>query len=365
MSSPTPHRFTVRGPTDLLALVPYLLGYHPTDRLVAVGVRDAKPVFVASGDLPEPGTPPQQIWAVLDTVARLLARQDATAAVVIGYGLVERVDPVMAGIEPVFVAHQIRVHDALRVTGSRYFSYLCDNPDCCPPGGVPFEATSSVLATRATVAGLVAWPDRAALAAVVAPIDGAARTAAMRLATERAQAQLMDLATAADTSDSTALRHPHPDRNAELTNPRARLRQAGHHAVRQAFGRYERGVTLDDDEAARLTLLLAHLPVRDEAWQRTEGREEHVALWTDLTRRARADLVPAPASLLAFAAWRRGNGALANVALDRALAADPSYRLALLLADVLAQGVPPSALDSWPAIPGDAPTDRLDAGAGA
>ena len=361
MSSPTPHRFRVRGPADLLALVPYLLGYHPFDRLVAVGVRNAKPVFVASGDLPEPGTPPQQIRAVLDTVARLLARQHATAAVVIGYGTAERVDPVMAGIEPVFTAHQIRVHDALRVTGSRYFSYLCHNPDCCPPGGVPFDPTSSVLATRATVAGLVAWPDRAALAALVAPIDGAAR-AAMRLATERAQAQLMDLVTAADTSDSTAQQHPHPDRNAELTNLRARLHQTGHHAVRQAFDRYEHGATLDDDEAARLTLLLAYLPVRDEAWQRTEGRDEHVALWTDLTRRARPDLVLAPASLLAFAAWRRGNGARANVALDRALAADPSYRLALLLADVIAQGVPPSALDGWPAIPGDAPTDRLDAG---
>jgi hypothetical protein len=356
MSSPTPHHFTVRSPADLLALVPYLVGYHPIHRLVAVGVHHAKPVFVASGDLPEPGTPPQQIRALLDHVAHLLARQHATAVIVIGYGSAEQIDPVMAGIQDVFATHQIQLHDALRVTDNRYVSYLCDNPDCCPPDGVPFDPTSSVLATRATVAGLVAWPDRAALAALVAPVSGAARTA-MRLATERTQAQLTGLVADADDHGSAG-RQPHLDREAELANLGARLRQAGHHAVQQAFDRYEHGATLNDDQVARLTLLLAHLPVRDDAWQRTDGRDEHIALWTDLTRRARPDLVPAPASLLAFAAWRSGNGALANVALDRALAADASYRLALLLADLLAQGVPPSALDGWPAVPGDASTDR-------
>jgi hypothetical protein len=52
--------------------------------------------------------------------------------------------------------------------------------------------------------------------------------------------------------------------------------------------------------------------------------------------------VPAPASLLAFTAWQSGNGALANVALERALEADPAYSMALLLRDVIDAGAPPS-----------------------
>jgi len=73
-----------------------------------------------------------------------------------------------------------------------------------------------------------------------------------------------------------------------------------------------------------------------------EHRQAHLRLWTDLTRRARPGYVPAPASLLAFVAWQSGNGALANVALDRALADDPRYSMAVLLREVIGSGAPPS-----------------------
>jgi hypothetical protein len=52
--------------------------------------------------------------------------------------------------------------------------------------------------------------------------------------------------------------------------------------------------------------------------------------------------VAAPASLLAFVVWQSGNGALANVALDRALADDPRYSMAVLLRHVINAGAPPS-----------------------
>lgn len=41
-------------------------------------------------------------------------------------------------------------------------------------------------------------------------------------------------------------------------------------------------------------------------------------------------------------AWQSGNGALANVALDRALADDPGYSMASLLRQVIDSGAPPS-----------------------
>jgi hypothetical protein len=92
-------------------------------------------------------------------------------------------------------------------------------------------------------------------------------------------------------------------------------------------------------------VVLAHLAVRDDAWSRRDPgyRGAHLRLWTDLVRRATPAYLPAPASLLAFTAWQSGEGALANIAIDRALAADPAYSLARLLRDIMDAGVPPSA----------------------
>ena len=45
---------------------------------------------------------------------------------------------------------------------------------------------------------------------------------------------------------------------------------------------------------------------------------------------------------LAFVAWQQGNGALANVALDRALDDDPHYSMAVLLRQAIDSGAPPS-----------------------
>src|SRR5690606_22288696 len=94
-------------------------------------------------------------------------------------------------------------------------------------------------------------------------------------------------------------------------------------------------------------LLLTSLRVRDHAWEAIRTEQPHLRLWSDVTRRVEPSLAAAPASLLAFTAWRRGDGTLAQLALERALAADPGYSMALLLRDGISRGVPPSVLDGW------------------
>ena len=61
-------------------------------------------------------------------------------------------------------------------------------------------------------------------------------------------------------------------------------------------------------------------------------------------------------------AWQSGNGALANVALDRALGDDPAYSMAMLLRQVIDSGAPPS-LARLPMTPDDvaASYDALEA----
>ena len=89
---------------------------------------------------------------------------------------------------------------------------------------------------------------------------------------------------------------------------------------------------------------------------RTDARR-HVTLWRDLVRRSPQDLVAAPASLLAFAAWLDGNGALAWCALDRVAAVDPAYPMAHFVGTLLEQAVPPSA---WSAAAAVGATDEGD-----
>jgi len=120
----------------------------------------------------------------------------------------------------------------------------------------------------------------------------------------------------------------------------------GLRAVSDAVRTYRSGERISgDDEIAWLTVTLADLRVRDDAWARMdpEHRESHQHLWTDVVRRAEPRYVPAPACLLAFTAWQAGDGALANVALARALESDPGYTMALLLLEAVGGGLPPSA----------------------
>ncbi|MFV2017444.1 DUF4192 domain-containing protein [Micromonospora sp. LOL_023] len=329
---------TVREPADLIAAVPYLIGFHPADSVVVVGLRDATVVFAARADLLD-GTASEQIRAT--ATAQLMAiveRQRVDAAVLLGYGPAAAVDPALDATTTSLRQYGIPLLDALRVTGDRYWSFFCEDLACCPPEGHHIAPGVSPLAVAATVAGQVALPDRATLQRQVEPITGPARSA-LRAATERARARRSALLGEAPPSDLLGART---------------LRRAGEKTVRMLLDRQRRGIAPTDDDIAWLTLLLTDLTVRDHAWERITDEPWQVTFWQDVARRAEPELAAGPASLLAFAAWRNGNGALARVALDRALDAEPGYTMAQLMDDVLIRGIPPAALGPWPK-PGEEP----------
>ncbi|MET8910295.1 DUF4192 domain-containing protein [Micromonospora sp. NPDC004551] len=371
MNSTERPRLAVRSPGDLVAAVPYLLGFHPADSVVVVAMRGRRVVFAARGDLPEPGSDPRPAARHL---AEVVARQGTDAATVVGYGPADRVTGAVEAVGEALDRAGLLVLDALRVTDGRWWSYLCAEPACCPPEGTRYDPAASRVSAAAVFAGQVALPDRAALAAQVAPVGGPVRVA-MRRATARARRRLTALAGEAGGPTGEAPRLVEEaeqvgvaERVGEaewvggaertggaeqavgfgLVDGRA-VRSAGVAAVRIAFRRHRRGERLGDDEAAWLTVLLTHLPVRDHAWSRTDGGDADISLWTDVFRRAEPELIAAPGSLLAFAAWRAGHGALAAVALERVLAAHPGYSLAVLLDDALRRGLSPAELDGWPA----------------
>jgi hypothetical protein len=323
----------VGSPASLLAVIPGLLGFHPARSLVVVGAGPPRGrIEVAFRyDLPEP---PDRGGAtrIAAHAAGILARQQLTLAVVAGYGPGPMVTPVADALIGELRRAGITLHDMLRVEGGRYWSYSCQDPHCCPAEGVPFDPAAHPTAGALAAAGSRALRDRAALAATIAPLGGLAAES-MRQATRRAERR----------ADSLRGARPGPAGGA---GGGMRVVEAGLRAVTEAIAAYRRGGRLgSDDELAWLAFSLADLRVRDDAWARMlpQHAAAHLRLWTDVVRRAPARYVPAPASLLAFTAWQAGNGALANLAAERALAADPTYSMAQLLLDAVSAGVPPSA----------------------
>ena len=323
----------VGSPDAVLAVIPGLLGFHPSRSLVVVGAGPPRGRIQLAFryDLPEP---PDAAAAakIAAHAAAVLARHQLTLAIAVGYGPGPMVTPVVDALVRELRLADITLHDTLRVENGRYWSYSCHDPRCCPADGVPFDLAAHPAAAAMSAAGNKALRDRAALAATIAPLGGLAGES-MRQATRRAERHAAGLIRAGAASGGRS-------------GAAERVTAEGLRAVSEAIGAYRRGGRITgDDRLAWLAVSLSDLRVRDDAWARMvpEQVRAHLRLWTDLVRRVPARYAPAPASLLAFTAWQDGNGALANVAAQRALAADPEYSMALLVVEAIGAGIPPSA----------------------
>ena len=313
-------RVRIGSPTSLLAVIPGLLGFDPGHSIVVIGTepRTAQVRVTLRYDVPDPRHPEVAV-ALAGHAVSLLEAQGVASVVAVGYGTDAAVSPVAAALRERAASAGIAVTELLRAEGGRYWSYVCADPGCCPPEGTPFDIAGHPAGRALRAAGGQVLADRAALAATLAAADGQLG-AAMRRATRESLEQVARCVTRLDAAGT------------RVSAPRLTA-TLGQVSVRDAILRYRTGEAVPAEHAAWLTVALAQVRVRDDAWARMDPRHQgaHLRLWTDLTRLARPGYVAAPASLLAFVAWQNGDGALANVALDRALADSPQYSMALLL----------------------------------
>ena len=328
---PPPVQLRADSPEALLTIVPHLLGFLPQASLVVIGTepRGDRIKVTLRYDLPDP--PGAGAAAELaEHAVGVLSSQRLTALVAVGYGSRALVDPVAGALRAAATPAGIDIGDILRVEGRRYWSYLCTVEACCPAAGTPFAPDSRAVLALARTGGQV-LADRAAVAARVAPLGGIAAES-MRQATRRAEGHARQLLARVRKS-------------ARLGAARQMIAAEGLNAVGSMIRTYRSGDRFATDyQVAWITVALRDLRVRDDAWARMDPAhaDAHQRLWTDVTRRAQPGYVAAPASLLAFVAWQSGDGALANVALDRALADEPRYSMAHLLRQVITAGTPPS-----------------------
>jgi hypothetical protein len=151
----------------------------------------------------------------------------------------------------------------------------------------------------------------------------------MAEATARAEQQVARLAAAGGAPGSPAARQA--------------VAGAGIAAVTRAIGIYRDGGMLSGtEEIAWLSVLLADEWVLDDACARMGPGHAlaHRRLWADVSSWARPGYVAAPASLLAFTALQSGAGALANVAIGRALSDKPGFPMAKALRKRVVDGPP-------------------------
>lgn len=360
------------GPAELIDSVPYLLGFHPRDSLVLVGLgstpggRDRVGVS-ARVDLADLVVDS----GIVGRCAAALARSGAHSAVALIYdseaavtlsglagqsGEVGNGDsalsalPWRATVEEVGDAldcARLTMRDALLVGDQQWWSYLCADPSCCPPGGSPRSGPGSQTAAAAAYAGLSALPDREALEALLAqaPPDALDQMAPLLEAAESAEFE----AILADRQTS--------QRRSVI---RALFAASRSHALD--------GPAADDplpaDQIARFAVALGDISVRDACWLALEGgRIPPSGLWRGLARSLPSPYDAQPLFLLGWQEWRAGNGTLAGIAASQAVRSNPQCTAAGLLLEALAHGLDPRRAPRLRADP-DADQDRAAGGPG-
>ncbi len=330
----------VTGPRDLVDLVPYLVGFRPSESLVLVSMsgRRRRVGLTLRVDLDGLRAGPE----VLDTCVSHLIRAGAAGVMLLVYrdptgpedsevpraaaagSSLPEGDLVDRAVQAIH-ARGVHVDEALLVTGDRWWSYLCHDPACCPPEGSRITRSDqpSAVVAAATVAGLVAAPDRRSLEHSLDPAPTARRAAVARLVAD-AQAR----------ADRSAADGPSESSRARVVAE-----------VATAVAGQRRGRRPPDDMVvAGLLVALRDIAIRDHCCQHA-ARPDSAAMQSlsgHLARLATAPYDVAPYTVLAFCAWRDGNGALSRIAVERALRSDKSYSMAVLLQQALDHGIDPS-----------------------
>ncbi|MBA2559254.1 MAG: DUF4192 domain-containing protein [Propionibacteriales bacterium] len=159
----TPMIATIKDPADLVAMIPYVLGFMPNDSVVLIALRGPRRRFgpCLRLDLADNS---DDAAAQARYLVDVVTAHSFTPVVIVAFSAdAERaaalVEPLCDGL----ARRRVHVLEALRADGRRWWSYTCADEDCCGPAGSPYDAGSSRVAAQAVVAGLQKAPDRDSL----------------------------------------------------------------------------------------------------------------------------------------------------------------------------------------------------------
>lgn len=337
-------------PGEMLTVLPYQLGFHPRQCVVALSLHGTRMGLVQRLDLP----PPEHVGGAVAAMVAPLLQGRPSAVLLVGYEEREGQSRMMLDeLAAACHGHGVSVADRLVVRGGRWFDRDCIQ-SCCPPEGLLLPAPSAVPAVAEFVGREICpLPDRSALVDLLEPSQQALSGAVQRLAGEwlqlrqeacdpgelhgfRASELAVWSRVLLDQDDAEPIRALPPQDLAMLAGSLTDV------DLRDGLIAWLCPGTLSVDLIDPILAFQMRRALREPPWlggdagaardlAQVIGRQRIERRLCELSA-ALPDVWAVPTlTVLASFTWWRGDGALTRVALDRALRVDPAYRLAQLL----------------------------------
>ncbi len=316
----------IDGPANLLATVPYLLGFNPEKSLVIVAVKGQHDQVVVSMTLDLPDKMEDLDATFMNNLKETLKRSGADGLVAIFY-----VDSNPQGLQSISellmteISSEFHVRDILWVCDHKWASYLCSDESCCPKEGRALEIEKpSIAQTELVLAGRSVATKKSDLTNFleITTVNQDLIPLISQFARQKAKSEHNKTI---EKWESTQFKF--------LTAPKAFKE-------------------LDLKLYARLLLGLTDIPVRDallahhiELAQIKEDPNQYLFQiaqnWAQVAKVAPETFRPPICTCIAVFMWQAGEGILARSAVDFALAQDPQFHLAKLINNALDSGMPP------------------------
>jgi hypothetical protein len=310
---------TLTSAHDLITAIPFLIGFHPTDSIVLISIKEDAIGLAMRIDLPD-----RLDSDAIDLLAHHFLREEADAALLVAYMPEDRDDgdSLLISLGAGLIRNGVDIQESIVVRSGRYRSIICRDLSCCPSLGksIPVIEESEIAAEH-VVAG-IPMP--------YANISDLAQT----LSADPASLEL-------DWSDDVNRFFIDED-SEELQE----LRRDGVETMDLLVDEYRigRGPT-DRILVARMIGRMSDVQVRDYALgvHSEDTYDLYFTMWRELLRLAPRGFVAPIACIVAAMAYEGGDGALAQKALDRAFADNEQYPMAQLLRRVFNAGWPPES----------------------
>jgi hypothetical protein len=313
---------TLTSANDLITAIPFLIGFHPTDSIVLISVKDDAIGLAMRIDLPTQLESDQ-----IDLLAHHFLQEESEAALLVAYMPESRDDgdSVLISLGAGLIRNGVDIQESIVVQSGRYRSIICRDLTCCPSAGkVMPEIEKSEIAAEHVVAG------------IPMPYDDISQL----IETLSADPLALTLTWASEVSTYAF----------EEGDPSViELRRDGVETMDLLLDEYRMGYGATNRLlVARMIGRMNDLQVRDYALGvHTEDTYDlYFTMWRELLRFAPEGYVAPIACIVAAMAYEGGDGALAQRALDRALEDDEQYPLAALLRRVFNAGWPPESFAS-------------------
>jgi len=292
----------IDGPANLLATVPYLLGFNPEKSLVIVAVKGQHDQVVVSMTLDLPDKMEDLDATFMNNLKETLKRSGADGLVAIFY-----VDTSPQGLQSISellmaeISSEFHVRDILWVCDHKWASYLCSD-----------ESGRSVASKKSDLTNFLE----------ITTVNQDLIPLISQFARQKAKSEHNQTIEKWESTQFKFLTAPKAFKELDL----------------KLYARLLLGLT---DIPLRDALLAHHIDLAQIKEDPNQYLFQIAQNWTQVAKVAPETFRPPICTCIAVFMWQAGEGILARSAIEFALAQDPQFHLAKLINNALDSGMPP------------------------